>query len=187
MSEALSLQITKTTENAVTLQWNAIADAESYTVFWADMNLPTTRFKTAGSIAASVCEFTFKRSTHVPLYFKVAAVASGKELCVSGVVHSPVVAHFNEQLETLKRGLIAVKANTGIFLSWRLFKSEVTGFSSTGLTGTNFAVLKNGEEIARVTDSTNYLDKNGTADDWYAVAPLSADGKVLEPDRKSVV
>ena len=178
MNETLSLEIKETTATSVTVQWKPV-DAEHYTVYWADMNLPTTRFKVAGTTTATL--FTFHRSTHVPLYFKVAAVNGGTETAVSSVVHSPVVAHFTEQLETLKRGLIAVKTNTGIFLSWRLFKSEVTGYSATGLTGTNFIVYKNGTEIARVADSTNYLDKDGAADDRYAVAPIAADGAVGEP------
>ena len=181
MSEALALEIMETTATAVSLYWQPVAGAESYTVYWADMNLPTTRFKVAGTVGGKTTAFTFKRSTHVPLYFKVAAVQGGKETAVSAVVHSPVVAYFNEQLEVLKRGLIAVKANTGIFLSWRLFKSEVSGYSDTGLTGTNFAVYKNGAEIARVTDSTNFLDTGGTAEDWYAVAPIAADGTAGEP------
>lgn len=68
--------------------------------------------------------------------------------------------------------LVAVTANTGVFISWRLFKSEVTGHNATGLTGTDFVLYKNGVRLATVTDSTNYLDAQGTSGDTYAVAPL---------------
>lgn len=77
-----------------------------------------------------------------------------------------------QQLEALSRGLVAVTANTGVFISWRLFKSEVTGHNATGLTGTDFVLYKNGVRLATVTDSTNYLDAQGTSGDTYAVAPL---------------
>ena len=56
--------------------------------------------------------------------------------------------------------------------AWRLFKSEVTGHNATGLTGTDFVLYKNGVRLATVTDSTNYLDAQGTNEDSYAVAPL---------------
>ena len=45
------------------------------------------------------------------------------------------------QIETLNRGLIAVYTKEGIFLAWRLLKSEVSGYSDTGLTGMNFIIL----------------------------------------------
>ena len=175
MSEVLTVNIAEVTEKSVSLQWNGLDGAENYAVYWADKNEPTTRFKIAG--ITNEKSFTFKKSTHVPYYFKVAARKANAEFAFSEVVHSSVKAHFSEQLEKLSRGLIAVKTNTGIFLSWRLFKDEVRGYSSTGLTGTNFIVLKNGAEIARISDSTNFLDKNGSPEDFYAVAPLSPEGK----------
>lgn len=76
------------------------------------------------------------------------------------------------QLETLNRGLVAIKAKQGIFVSWRLFVNEVEGYSETGLTGADFAVYRDGVKIAVVSDSTNYLDKDGTVDSRYAVAPM---------------
>ncbi|MCL6591732.1 MAG: discoidin domain-containing protein [Firmicutes bacterium] len=72
-------------------------------------------------------------------------------------------------MESLDRGLIAVKVSTGVFLSWRLLKNEVTGYSSTGLTGANFAVYRNGVNIATVTNSANYQDNSGTASSAYYV------------------
>lgn len=77
------------------------------------------------------------------------------------------------QREVLSRGLIAVSTEDGIFLSWRLFWNEVTGYSATGLTGTNFAVLKNGTVLDVVKDSTNYIDPYGTKQDRYAVASVT--------------
>jgi hypothetical protein len=75
-------------------------------------------------------------------------------------------------LERLDRGLVAATTGEGVFLSWRLLGSEATGHSATGLTGTNFHVYRDGRRIATVTDSTNYLDKSGTATSGYRVAPV---------------
>lgn len=40
------------------------------------------------------------------------------------------------------------------------------------MTGTDFYVYRNGERIAEVSTSTNYLDSAGSAGDGYAVAPV---------------
>lgn len=77
------------------------------------------------------------------------------------------------QREKLNRGLIAVKTNTGIYLGWRLLAEEVTGFKETGVAGVDFKVYRNGEHIATVTDSTNYLDYGGNEKDNYQVAAIS--------------
>jgi hypothetical protein len=72
-------------------------------------------------------------------------------------------------MESLDRGLVAVKVSTGVFLSWRLLKNEVTGYSSTGLTGADFNVYRNGVNIATVTNSTNYQDNSGTTSSAYYI------------------
>ena len=87
-----------------------------------------------------------------------------------GAGHGQTVT--NPQIEDLDRGLVAVDTASGVFLSWRLLKSEATGSNATGLTGTDFVVYRNGKKIATVTDSTNYLDAAGTASSTYQVAPL---------------
>lgn len=76
------------------------------------------------------------------------------------------------QLEYLDRGLVAAKTPDGIFLSWRLLGDEATGYSQTGLTGTDFALYRNGTFLTVVTDSTNYLDRQGTTTAKYTVAPI---------------
>jgi len=76
------------------------------------------------------------------------------------------------QLETLDRGVVAVSTADGVFVSWRLLASEATGSTDTGLAGPDFAVYRDGERIAVVTDSTNYADAAGTATSSYAVAPV---------------
>jgi hypothetical protein len=48
----------------------------------------------------------------------------------------------------------------------------VTGHSATGLTGVDFRVYRDDQEVATVTDSTNYLDGAGSAAASYRVVPL---------------
>ncbi|MFI9585549.1 hypothetical protein ACIHCQ_27695 [Streptomyces sp. NPDC052236] len=76
------------------------------------------------------------------------------------------------QLERLDRGLVAVSSAEGVFLSWRLLGSEATGHTDTGLAGADFRVYRDGRPIATVTDSTNYLDRDGASDAEYRVAAI---------------
>src|SRR5690606_11763557 len=76
------------------------------------------------------------------------------------------------QLEHLDRGLVAAATDDGVFLSWRLLAHEVTGYTAGGLTGADFHVYRDGALIAFVTDSTNYLDQNGSGDSSYQVAAV---------------
>ena len=81
------------------------------------------------------------------------------------------------QMEYLDRGTAAVKTGEGIFLSWRLLGTEPYD--------TAFEILRNGQKIALVSDSTNYLDKEGNADDLYQVQTVNvpdSETSVL-PDR----
>ncbi|WP_344880750.1 rhamnogalacturonan lyase [Zhihengliuella alba] len=84
------------------------------------------------------------------------------------------------QLENLDRGLVAAAADEQVFLSWRLLASETRGATADGATGADFAVYRDGERIAEVSDSTSYADPDGTAQSTYAVAPIVG-GVELEP------
>lgn len=87
------------------------------------------------------------------------------------------------QLEQLDRGLIAPITPEGAFLSWRLLGDEVSGHTETGLDGPAFHVLRDGERIATVEDSTNYLDEEGDTGAEYSVTPVTGDG----PDGEATV
>lgn len=87
----------------------------------------------------------------------------------SAVGPSPKPASPGIQLDHLDRGLVAAGTSEGVFLSWRLLGTEATGSSATGLTGTDFNVYRDGQKLATVTDSTNFLDRAGTAGSAYQV------------------
>ncbi|WP_160720763.1 rhamnogalacturonan lyase [Bacillus sp. USDA818B3_A] len=83
------------------------------------------------------------------------------------------------QLEYLDRGLVAAATSEGVFLSWRLLANEVKGHSTTGLTGVDFNVYRDGKKIATVNDSTNFLDKEGKATSKYYVSSV-LNGKEMD-------
>ncbi|MCJ1695904.1 rhamnogalacturonan lyase [Rathayibacter caricis] len=86
-----------------------------------------------------------------------------------------------QQLEDLDRGVVALASpDGGVFVSWRLLATEVTGSSATGMVGADFAVLRGAERIGVVTDSTNLHDPDGAPGDEYRVVPI-VDGEPGEP------
>lgn len=169
-TEATDMDIQVTAENGtLRLSWTKVPQAASYRVFWSDRETETCYFKPLPEESDTTCLFPRLPDRPYRLYV-VALDAQGKELARSQQVQSQVLVKPMPQLEMLNRGLVAVKAKTGIFLSWRLFRQEVCGSTKERMLGANFRVLRNGKEISCVTDSTNYLDKDGTPADCYAVA-----------------
>jgi hypothetical protein len=96
----------------------------------------------------------------------------------SAVERSPKPGIPGIQLEHLDRGLVAAKTSEGVFLSWRLLGHEASGSSATGLTGTDFTVYRDGQKLATVTDSTNFLDAAGTAASKYQVRAVVGGAEV---------
>lgn len=83
------------------------------------------------------------------------------------------------QMESLDRGLVAVKSDNGIFLSWRLLGTE--SYS------TSFNVYRNGVKIAGpITNSTNYVDTSGSTSNSYYVRSVVNGTEVTESDAVKV-
>ncbi|MBR2989919.1 MAG: hypothetical protein IKF51_00485 [Solobacterium sp.] len=83
------------------------------------------------------------------------------------------------QMEYLDRGTVAVKTDSGVFLSWRLLGTEAYD--------TVFEILRNGEIIASVGDRTNMTDPEGTAEDIYtvrAVGETDGDSAAVLPEQR---
>jgi len=87
------------------------------------------------------------------------------------------------QMEALDRGLVAVRTDDGVFLSWRLLATEVTGHTDRGMAGPSFRVYRDGVPIAEIEDSTNYADPGGTLDSRYVVCAVM-DGKERDRSRE---
>jgi hypothetical protein len=93
----------------------------------------------------------------------------GAPPAVAGQRHDPGRGPVMERLD---RGLVAATTTDGVFLSWRLLAPETTGATATGLAGPAFRVYRDGRPVTLVTDSTNWLDRDGTATSRYRVAAV---------------
>lgn len=86
---------------------------------------------------------------------------------------APTNGHF--QMEDLDRGLVAVRRDGGNFVAWRMLGYEFT----TDTAKVAYNLYRDGALLAKVTDSTNYLDATGGADSTYSVSLIS-DGTECE-------
>ncbi|MDQ1913864.1 rhamnogalacturonan lyase [Paenibacillus sp. GD4] len=70
------------------------------------------------------------------------------------------------QAEKLSRGVVAVKTDTGVYISWRLLGTESSAVS--------FNLYRNGTKVnsTPITNSTNYQDAAGTASSSYSVRAI---------------
>ncbi len=97
-----------------------------------------------------------------------AAVTAQSAEATSTISYKYGDAVFERQMEKLDRGLIAINTGDGIYVGWRMLGDE--GTVANIKTAPDFNVYRNGEKIANVTDSTNYLDADGKSTDSYSVA-----------------
>ncbi len=177
----MDIRIEKISDNEMIFNWDAVEDADSYRLMWKDRARDTMLFKSLPD--TKELRGTLRKMPRIPYYVKVQALKNDKTILESAVVKTPVKKVLKEQLEKLNRGLVAVKTNNGIFISFRLFKNEVTGYTDTGLSGTDFVLFKNGQKLAVITDSTNYLDAMGKEEDVYSVVAFPSEKM---PDDKTL-
>lgn len=79
----------------------------------------------------------------------------------------------------LNRGLMAMKVNDGVLVSWRSRKSDPAGTRFRLYRGTT--AIKNTAALdGTITTRTNWLDKSGTTGSTYKLEVLDADGNVVE-------
>ncbi|WP_445668873.1 rhamnogalacturonan lyase [Niallia sp. FSL K6-0077] len=84
------------------------------------------------------------------------------------------------QMESLNRGLIAVKVKNGVYIGWRLFGTDPEEIS--------FNLYRDGIKVnpAPITSSTNYLDESGVEASIYQVCSI-VDGKEQPCSEKAEV
>ena len=166
----MTLRILSSGPDGLHLTWAPVPGAASYALRWADRDTDACHYK---RIPCPEPACRFPRLPDRPYrLFAEALDGAGHVLARTETLVTPVTAVPHPQLEKLDRGLVAVPTGEGVYLSWRLLREEVTGSTPTRLLGADFDVYRSGEVIARVTDSTSYLDPDGTPQDTYAVAPV---------------
>ncbi len=82
------------------------------------------------------------------------------------------LGEFERPVEKLGRGLVAVKTDEGVYLSWRLLNSEDSHVGSAKK-NVPFNIYRDGELIATEALTTNYTDSEGTMESVYSVAPVT--------------
>lgn len=84
------------------------------------------------------------------------------------------------QMESLNRGLIAVKVKNGVYIGWRLFGTDPEEIS--------FNLYRDGIKVnpVPITSSTNYLDESGVEASIYQVCSI-VDGKEQPCSEKAEV
>ena len=73
----MELRIKLLEEDFVTIGWDAVENADSYRVYWADKDTPQMCYRLMAETAE--LEYTLHKASHVPHYLKVAAVEGGVE------------------------------------------------------------------------------------------------------------
>ena len=183
----MEIRISGIERNSVAAAWDAVAGADAYALFWADADSDTMKYEKVYEGAGT--EYTLKVSTHIPYWFYAEAYKDGEMVGRSAKVKAEPSYHLKPQLEKLDRGLVAINTGEGIFVAWRMFRDEAKGAVKERLTGTDYRLYRKrpgaGEVVvALVTDSTNYLDKDGREGDSYCVAPVygqAADSDSVAP------
>ncbi|MDE5785142.1 MAG: Por secretion system protein, partial [Duncaniella sp.] len=87
---------------------------------------------------------------------------------------------FAQQAEKLDRGVVAMKTENGVFLSWRALGEDAFG--------TGFDIYRDGVKITSepIKSVTNYVDAAGTASSKYVVKAV-LDGDVKEESKETSV
>jgi hypothetical protein len=84
----------------------------------------------------------------------------------AGVFPTNPSGHYH--MENLDRGLVAVSVPDGVYLGWRMFGDEYLDPP----TRIAYAVYRDGAPLVTVSDSTNFLDRQGSPDVQYQVAAI---------------
>lgn len=187
--DKITVTLKELEEDYFVVTWNKLSDEEvlGYNVYWADKDTETMKYELVASLGADVSEYRMNKATHRNYYIKVAPVYKDIVGELSAPLRTDTKKQFDVQLETLDRGLVLADTDYGVFLSWRLLKDEVTGYSETGLTGVNFNVYRNGENIATVENSTNYLASGSYITDIFYIEAIDEDGNILSVTEDAVL
>ncbi|WP_159602307.1 rhamnogalacturonan lyase family protein [Agromyces humi] len=153
--------------NSVALAWTDAGDAVQWKVF------RSTRADIPFEQVATVTEPTFTDTdvlTTRPYLYQLVAQNAGGSSAASASYATEVATTLVRQVEYLDRAPVAVKTDDGVYLGWRLL-----GLDDRDL---GFNVYRDGVRITDepITDTTNYVDADGTADSTYLVTALQGEG-----------
>jgi fibronectin type 3 domain-containing protein len=154
------------TENTVSLKWKATENAVDYNIY---QKAPHGVYKKIATVKET--EYIHKEVKTVVEFVYAVEARTPSGITERTEVLSPVKAPIlKRKMETLDRGLVAIKTGEGVFLSWRLNAYEYGK-------NINFHLYRNGSRITEspITTSTNYFDKDGKVSDTYTVKAIKDD------------
>mgnify|MGYP001627794605 FL=1 len=161
----------------VTLTWDAADDVALYKVF------RSTRDDIPFEEIGQVSEATYTDDdvlTTRPYLYKVVALNAGGASEESEVLSTEIATTLVRDVEYLDRSPVAVSTDDGVYLGWRLL-----GLDDRAM---GFDVYRDGAKItdAPLTDTTNFVDVEGTADSTYLVTIQVDDREVSVTDEFGV-
>ncbi|WP_438351165.1 fibronectin type III domain-containing protein [Paenibacillus sp. FA6] len=157
------LTVQSTNKNDITFTWNVSGNARMYNIYRA--NTADGVYTLIGkSTEASFTDTTVL--TTISYYYKVAAVNAGGISEQSTSLETPAVTTLYRNMEYLDRAPVAVKQDTGNYVSWRLLGLDPSAIG--------FNLYRDGVKIntALITNSTNYVDAEGTNLSTYTLTSV---------------
>lgn len=162
-SAATALTVDGIEKNLVTFSWNQADEALYHLVF---------RSETAGDRGELIAiaddeEYTDESVlTTIPYFYTVIGVNAGGAGAASAQLSTDAVTQLQRQTEYLDRAPVAVAADNGVLVSWRMLGSDSHEIA--------FHVYRDGERITDepIVDSTNLLDEAGQTGSVYTVTQI---------------
>ncbi len=122
---------------------------------------------------------TYNRTSYITNMYYETPVITSTPSPIPTAAPTPTPEPFTDaarKVEYLTRGTVAIKTDSGVFLSWRLLGTESAD--------TSFDVYKNGEMLLSGYEKTNYTDAEGTLNDVYQVIISGGD---ISKEKKTTV
>ncbi|WES63017.1 fibronectin type III domain-containing protein [Microbacter sp. GSS18] len=118
--------------------------------------------------------------TTIPYYYTVISVNAGGTGPASEQLETEAVTVLQRQAEYLDRAPLAVQTDEGVLVTWRLLGTDPASVA--------FHVYRDGTQITDepISDSTNLLDADGTADSTYFVTKVLNDVETTETEEFAV-
>jgi LPXTG-motif cell wall-anchored protein len=145
------------------LTWEPAQGAVSYNIY--SSVIASKKYSYVGSTSST--EFVDVNSVKTGTrYYKVVPVNNGGEAEDFDAIAVLARTTLKRQMEKLDRGILAVKADNGIFISWRYLGTDPIDIS--------FNVYRDGKKLNSepIKTSTNYLDPIGTILSKYHVTAV---------------
>ncbi|GGF38452.1 hypothetical protein GCM10010922_12230 [Microbacterium sorbitolivorans] len=160
---ATGLEVTDTEKNLVSFSWTPADDAVFHLVFRSEKS--GERGELIG-IADGDEYADDDVLTTIPYYYTVVGVNAGGAGDDSEQVATEAITTLERQTEYLDRAPVAVHADNGVLVSWRMLGSDPDDIA--------FHVYRDGEKITDepVTGSTNLLDEAGSDGSVYTVTQV---------------